>query len=53
MVLAHELEVGPAVLLMLRAQFHQQGSQCLQRILPWKLSSAHAHGKVRESMPGT
>ena len=35
MVPAHELEVGPAVLLMLRAQFHQQGSQCLQRILPW------------------
>ena len=40
MVLAHKLEVGPAVFLMLRAQFHQQGSQCLQRILPWKLSSA-------------
>ena len=40
MVLTHELEVGPAVFLMLRAQCHQQGSQCLQCVLPWKLNSA-------------
>ena len=30
MALVHELNLGPAVLLMLRAQFHLQGGLCLQ-----------------------
>ena len=38
MVLAHESKVGPAAFLMLRPQFHLQGGQCLQCILPRKLS---------------
>lgn len=53
MVPAHELEVGPAVLLMLRSSVPPAGQPVPAAHLALELSSAHAHGKVRESMPGT